>query len=236
MKPTSKENAKAIFQQALSIYQQNSLSLIGTGAVTLVPLALLSALIHAWLASLGMDLIGRILYGLLLFGFVLAPAMIVASLFAQAAVLVQLNSLLTQQRLMSLASAWGSVMRRVVPLLTTLLFVAVGAGLGLLVFVVPGIWILYRCLFVVPVTLFESKSGWAAILRSSELVKQSKEETIVVLLGTGLISLATQLFASFLLPQSISGIGADLLRVVVMPLPMIGLGLLYRHVTFQPGE
>lgn len=161
--------------------------------------------------------------------------MIVASLFAQAAVLVQLNSLLIQ-RPMGLTNAWRSVKPRLIPLLRTLFFVAVGAGLGLLFFVVPGVWFLYRCLLVVPVILFENKSGWDAISRSSDLVKQSKEEALVVLLGSGLIAFAVQLLANIILPSAISGIGADLLRVVVMPLPMIGLGLLYRHVTFQPGE
>ena len=233
MDQTSKENAKELLQRALDIYKAHHRTLILTGAMALVPLAVFNAVIHAWIFAPGLGLIGMLRTAFFAIFFLLLPAALIANLLGQGAVLVQLDALLTRRKLMDQASTWRWMMGRFAPLLSSSLFIAVGTAIGLLLFVVPGIWFLYRCMLVVPVTLFEQKSGWAAVVRSSQLVKASKDEAIAVLMGTGMIYFAVQIVTEMLLPHSISNVAADLLRVVLMPLPMIGLGLFYRHATAQ---
>lgn len=228
MDETSKANAKEILQQALSIYKENHRPLILTGAVTLVPLVVINALVHFWVSAPGMGILERVRTSFFLVVFVLLPTSIVANLLAQGAVLIQLNSLLKQRTIKDQASVWSLMMRRFVPLLSSSLFIAAGTAVGLLLFVVPGIWFLYRSLLVVPVTLFENKSGWDAIVRSSDLIKQSKDEARIAVFATGAIVFVIQIAADVIFPSAVAGIAADLIRVAVMPLPMIGLGLFYR--------
>ena len=60
--------------------------------------------------------------------------------------------------------------RRLVPMLGVMVIVAVVTGIGFLVFVVPGVWLLLVLLVALPVVVVE-RAGLRAITRSAELTR-----------------------------------------------------------------
>lgn len=105
----------------------------------------------------------------------------------------------------------GQLFARVRPMLPALvvagLLAALGIGLGLLLLVVPGLFLLTRWLVVVPAIVLEGRSAGEAFSRSWELVKGRSWSVFGLILVTFLILIAA------------SAIVGVLVAVVLAPLP-----------------
>lgn len=59
------------------------------------------------------------------------------------------------------------------PIFLAILLAAAGVGVGLLLFIAPGIYLAIRWLFVAQAVVVDGRRGWDALVRSGELVRRS---------------------------------------------------------------
>jgi len=88
-------------------------------------------------------------------------------------------------------SAGSSIQRGLdvfAPLFMALLLVLAGVVLGLLLLVIPGVYLAVRWYFVTPAVVVEGARGAAALRRSSELVRGNWWRVFGILVGTGLVA------------------------------------------------
>jgi len=67
----------------------------------------------------------------------------------------------------------NAALPRVVPILWTSFLGALLAGLGCILLIIPGIYLLFRFWFAVPCVMLENRSGWAALKRSGQLMESN---------------------------------------------------------------
>jgi len=128
---------------------------------------------------------------------------------------------------------WMLLLRRVGRLLPTVLLSGLLTGLGFLLFVIPGVAMAVLFAFVSPVVLIEGRSGTAALRRSYDLVKGDWLRVVLVLISFAVVRWFAQLLASFLVPSGALFIGpflGDLVTLVLMPVPVLGLVLVYEDI------
>lgn len=179
----------------------------------------------------GLAGIGAMLAGVLLTLFVVLPLSIIATTLAEGALAVQLEQVLAQGAPLSFQDAWRKVLDNAVPLLLTTLLATVLIALGLVCFLLPGIWLAYRWLLVGPVVVLEGKSGFAALARSSELVRLAKNEFWLVLFAFWVVSFIGSWVAGLLFPAALESFLGQIVSMALFPLPALGLLLLYRSVS-----
>jgi hypothetical protein len=125
---------------------------------------------------------------------------------------------------------WMLLFRRLGPLLTAVIPAAFLVAFGFVLFFVPGIILGLLFAFVSPVVLIEGLRGRAALRRSAELVSSDWLRVAIMILVLGVMRWFAQLLAGLLVPHSALFIGSlfgDLVTMVFLPLPVLGMVLLY---------
>jgi hypothetical protein len=227
------ESAKLLLIQAWTLYRTHFRQLLATIALILLPIALLSLGIQAWTQQSGTNLSGLIqlaMQGLLTHLLVILPISVLGGLLAQAAVLFQLNAVISGHELPDWRRAWAATLPRLRALVLSSLLVVLGTILGLCLFIVPGVWFLHRCLLVTQVVVMEGRSGLSAIQRSSSLVTSAKNEAWLLMGAMFALTALSQLAASLLMPEFFASFCSDLLRIALLPTPLIGLTLFYKQL------
>lgn len=121
------------------------------------------------------------------------------------------------------------------PLLAAMLLVAVGVGLGLLLLVVPGVFLAIRLIAVVPAVVVEGHRTTAALDRSWRLTEGSWWRalgTVLVVNLVGLIATAPIVVAAASAAESSDAqwptlAGSIVGQVLTVPLTAIGITLLF---------
>lgn len=161
------------------------------------------------------------------------PLIMLATFMAQGALVVAVSDRLRGGS-MSWQGAWGVVGGRVMPLVLTSLLASVAVLFGTLMCVAPGLIIGFFLAFAMPVVLLEKKSGVDALKRSFELVKGDWLRVLIVAIAFAVLSWVAAFVGGIFIPNSwifLNGLVGDLLTIVVLPVPIIGLVLLYDSVT-----
>jgi hypothetical protein len=125
---------------------------------------------------------------------------------------------------------WMLLFRRLGLLLSALIPAALLVAVGFVFLFVPGMILGLLFAFVSPVVLIEGLGGRAALKRSVELVRSDWLRVGLVLVVFGLIRALAQTLAHHLIPYSavfIDSLFGDLLTMVLMPVPVLGLVLIY---------
>jgi hypothetical protein len=125
---------------------------------------------------------------------------------------------------------WMLLFRKLGPLLTAVIPAAFLIAIGFVVFIIPGVILGLLFAFVSPVVLIEGRRGRAALQRSAELVASDWLRVAIMILVFGVLRWAAQLIAGVLVPSSalfISSLFGDLVTMVFLPLPVLGMVLLY---------
>lgn len=137
------------------------------------------------------------------------------------AVLMHLVSDVYHGRPADIAGALRSTARRVIPIVSATVVVMTGFLLGLVLLVVPGVFILVRWFAVYPVLLFENASLGRSFARSSEISRGYF--AVILLLSTIVIagSSAVHPLIDFLEPLGQLGALATLLRLGMGALLMV---------------
>jgi hypothetical protein len=130
----------------------------------------------------------------------------------------------------TLREHWMLLFRRLVTLLTALIPAALVVMVGFFCMVLPGIIASFFFTFVAPVALIENVGGTAALKRSYELVRSDWLRTALMLIVFGILNALAHRIADVFIPSGSIFFGTflgDVLLLLVMPVPIIGVVLLY---------
>jgi hypothetical protein len=125
---------------------------------------------------------------------------------------------------------WMLLFRRLVTLLTAIIPAALVVMVGFFCMVLPGIIASFFFTFVAPVALIENVGGTAALKRSYELVRSDWLRTALMLIVFGILNAIAHRVADVFIPSGSVFFGTflgDVLLLLVMPVPIIGVVLLY---------
>jgi hypothetical protein len=175
------------------------------------------------LAGLGIMLLGLL---------VTIPLIVLAMYLAQAALTVVVADR-ARAGTMGWQQAWGIVLQNLGALVLTAVMVVIGVAVGLLFCVLPGLIFSLLAALTVPVVLLEKKNGAGAIRRSVELVRADWVRVIVVLIVFGILQAVASWVGGLIIPSSayfLHILLGDLISIAVLPIPIIGLVLLYQDI------
>jgi hypothetical protein len=171
--------------------------------------------------------------GLMLLGLLLTiPFMILAAYLAQAALTVVVADR-ARAGTMDWQQAWRVVLENLGSLVMTSLMVMIGVAVGLVFCILPGLVFSLFAALTVPVLLLEKKSGTTAIRRSVDLVKADWVRVLIVLVLFGILQAITSWVGGLIVPSRfyfLHMLVGDLVSIAVLPIPIIGLVLLYQDI------
>jgi hypothetical protein len=187
---------ETVFRQAWQLYRKSFLRFVLMAAPIFVVLEFFAAVsqsaahTHHWTAAT-------------LWGLVTFLLWIVGTFWLQGALVEAVSDLRDGRAELSA----GELYRRVQPLLSSLIaagvMAALGIAFGFVLLIVPGLILLTRWIFIVPVIVLEKKSAGESFGRSWQLVKRSSWRVLALILLTILIlAIASALINLALFPFS----------------------------------
>ncbi len=129
----------------------------------------------------------------------------------------------------SIGRAFGAALRVVVPLVGTKLLVGLGVLAGIVLLVVPGIYLTLAWILTSPIVILEGRYGTAAIGRSRELMRGNKWRAIgVLVLGAIIVGVLTKVLGGvFGLVPFLGPVGSGLAQAIGVAYSTVVLVLLY---------
>lgn len=125
---------------------------------------------------------------------------------------------------------WMLLFRRLGMLLSAVIPAAILIAIGSVFLLIPGLILGLLFAFVSPVVLIEGLRGRAALRRSAELVRSDWLRVAIVIFVFSVLCWLARMLAQLLIPGSAIFAGSllgDLLTMVLLPVPILGLVLLY---------
>lgn len=172
--------------------------------------------------------------GLLLFG--------LAFPVACAALAVATTDLQSGGALPAFADVWPLLLARGKFFLASLMPAALVVAVGNALFVLPGLIASVLFLFVPHAVLFEKKSGWPALSRSIELVRDDATRAVLAFVAFAVAGFAAAMLTGLLLPPWGSRLTVfmhyavgDVLEVAVLPVPALALARMYMDLRRRSG-
>ena len=224
----------SVLEQSLALYQRFFWRFALTTAVVMVVLDLISAL-AATSGSAG----GAVLWGLL--SVVLG---LIGTFWVQGALTFAVDDVRDGR----IDTTIGELYRRTQPFLGALIvagiLAALGIGIGLLLFIAPGLYLLARWALLVPAIVLEGKSAGEAFARSTELTEGHRWTVlgvaVVVLIASIVIGGITRAILSFILPTFLDAwLGSLVSQCITTPFVALAFTVMYfqlaRGTEPQPG-
>lgn len=243
--PAPEKGVADILAQAFQLYRTHAKPLLVTCALLFVPASIIKSLALA--AILGptvalasaADPTAVLAGGLSVYLFGLLGTLVTA-FFLYGIIVPLTNGALTisvADRVLGGNAEWREVwmllFRRLGKLLSAVIPAAFVVALGFVFFVIPGLVLGLLFAFVSPVVLIEGIGGRAALERSVALVRSDWLRVTLLVLVFGVLRGVAQLLASALIPSSAifaSSLFGDLITMVLLPVPVLGMVLLYFDV------
>ncbi len=169
-----------VLDTGLRIIRNHFVLLVGISAVVNVPMALFQNFLPQQLAPGGTGTATGIA---LLFGL---ASVLVVSPFVQVAITFVIGELY-QGRQPTLAHAFREALRIFLPLLGTSLLAGLLMFAGLLLLVIPGVWVILGLVLLSPVMILERRFGTDAIRRSLDLMKGNRLRAFGIFFLTGIV-------------------------------------------------
>jgi hypothetical protein len=155
-------DVNAVLAEAWTLYTRFFARFVLTAAVVFVVLDLVGAIATA----AGDDVAAAVVWGLI------SLVVTVAGFFwVQGALVEAVRDVRDGRFDASVGELYTRTRSRLPALISAGVLAAIGVTLGLLLLVVPGLFLLTRWLFIAPVIVLEGRSAGAAFGRSSEIVK-----------------------------------------------------------------
>jgi ABC-type multidrug transport system fused ATPase/permease subunit len=217
-----------VFERIFEIYRGQFTLLIPAALLVFVPVAVISGLIYAG----DMGILG---------GLIVAAISTIATYWFQGMVVEAARDILDGRRDHTI----GSLFRSVTPVLGTLIVVGILAGIaigiGLLLLIVPGLFLLTIWAVIAPVVVIERAGAMESFGRSRELVRGSGWQVfgvIVVLFLLQFIATAVIQAIANGVSDSVTGYAvADLIvRLLVAPLSALAASVIYFELKARRGE
>ena len=217
-----------VFERIFEIYRDQFTLLIPAALVVFVPVAILSGLIYAG----DVGILGAL---------IVAAIGTIATYWFQGMVVEAARDILDGRRDHSV----GSLLRAVVPVLGPLIVAGILAGIaigiGLLLLIVPGLFLLTIWAVLAPVIVIERKDAMSSFGRSRELVRGHGWQVfgllIVVLVMVILLSAVLAIIAYLLSDTAVGSAIASLIsNVTIVPFFSITMATLYFALRDAHGE
>jgi len=161
----------------------------------------------------------------------IAAAILLAGLFLAHAALVPLVLELTQGRPAGPAQAWAVAGSRIGALLVTGLLAALLVALGALFFIVPGLLLAAGFSLAPPIVVLEGAYGRAALENSWRRLRCNWGAALSLWALIAVFTVLASALSALTPPGPWRPVTAAVVRMVLYPLPLMGLALLYRKVT-----
>jgi hypothetical protein len=208
-----------VFERIFQIYRDQFTLLIPAALVVFVPVAILSGLIYAGDISI---------FGALL----VAAIATIATYWFQGMVVEAAEDILDGRRDHTVGSLVRSVTPVIAPLIVAGILAGIAVGIGLLLLIVPGLFLLTIWAVVAPVVVLERKGAIDAFGRSRELVKghgwQVFGVIVVLFLLQFIVSAVIQAIANGISDSFAAYALSDLIvRLLVAPLSALAAAVLY---------
>jgi hypothetical protein len=166
-----------VLNEALDLYQRFFWRFVATAAVVFVVLDLVSAIG----ATAGSDS-GEVLWALI--GVVLS---IVGTFWVQGALTEAVNDVRDGRVDTTIGELYSRTKPRLPALIAAGILASLGIGLGLLLLIVPGLYLLTRWAVITPAIVLENRSAGESFTRSSELTAGNRWKVLGVVVVTLLV-------------------------------------------------
>ncbi len=208
-----------VFERIFQIYRDQFTLLIPAALVVFVPVAILSGLIY----SGDVGILGAVL---------VAALATIATYWFQGMVVEAAEDILDGRRDHTVGSLIRSVTPVIGPLIVAGLLAGHAIGIGLLLLIVPGLFLLTIWAVLAPVVVLEKKSAFEAFGRSRELVRghgwQVFGVIVVLFLLQFIVAAVIQAIANGVSDSFAAYAVSDLIvRLLVAPLSALAAAVLY---------
>jgi hypothetical protein len=208
-----------VFERIFQIYRDQFTLLIPAALVVFVPVAIISGLIYAGDISI---------FGVL----IIAALATIATYWFQGMVVEAAQDILDGRRDHTVGSLLRSVTPVIGPLIVVGILAGIAIGIGLILLIVPGLFLLTIWAVVAPVVVLERKSALESFGRSRELVRGNGWQVFGVIVVLFLLQLivtqVVQAIADGISDSFASYAVADLIvRLLVAPLSALAAAVLY---------
>ncbi len=217
-----------VFERILEIYRSQFTLLIPAALLVFVPVAVISGLISAG----DVGLIG---------GLLVAAISTIATYWFQGMVVEAARDIIDGRRDHTVRTLFSSVAPVLGALIVAGILAGIAIGIGLLLLIVPGLFLLTIWAVLAPVIVIERSGAMAAFGRSRELVRGSGWQVFGVILVLFLLQLILTLVIQALadsVSDTVAGYAvADLIvRLLVAPLSALAASVIYFELKSLRGE
>jgi hypothetical protein len=224
----TKLDTARVFERIFEIYREQFTLLIPAALVVFVPVAVVSGLIY----SGDVGILGAL---------IVAAIGTIATYWFQGMVVEAARDILDGRRDHSVGSLVRSAAPVVVPLLIAGILAGLAIGIGLLLLIVPGLFLLTIWAVLAPVIVIERRDVMAAFGRSRALVRGNGWQVFGVIVVLFLLQLVVtgviQAIANSVADSVVGYSVADLLvRLIVAPLSALAAAVLYFELKALHGE
>jgi hypothetical protein len=184
-----------VLEQSLALYQRFFWRFVLTTAVVVTPLTFLSALT----VTAGSNASAA------LWGLLTLVVTIVGTFWVQAALVFAVDDVRDGRIDTTIGELYGRTRPFLGALIVAGILAALGIGLGLVLLIAPGLYLLARWAVIVPTIVLEKRSAGEAFTRSSELTAGHRWAVlgvaVVTLLGTAVIGGIARAILGAVLPR-----------------------------------
>jgi ABC-type multidrug transport system fused ATPase/permease subunit len=224
----AKLDTARVFERIFEIYRDQFTLLIPAALVVFVPVAVASGLIYAG----DVGILGAL---------IVAAIGTIATYWFQGMVVEAARDILDGRRDHTVGSLVRSAAPVVVPLVVAGILAGLAIGIGLVLLIVPGLYLLTIWAVLAPVIVIERRDVFAAFGRSRELVRGNGWQVFGVIVVLFLLQLVVtgviQAIANSVADSVVGFSVADLLvRLVVAPLSALAAAVLFFELKALHGE
>ncbi len=217
-----------VFERIFEIYRDQFTLLIPAALVVFVPVAAISGIVYAGDVSL---------IGVL----IVAAVATIATYWFQGMVVEAARDILDGRRDHTVGSLVQSAMPVIAPLLVAGILAGIGIAIGLLLVIVPGLFLLTIWSVIAPVIVIERRGAIDSFGRSRELVRGNGWQVfgviVVLFLLQFIVSAVIQAVANSVADSFASYAVADLIvRLLVAPLSALAAAVLFFELKAVRGE
>jgi hypothetical protein len=224
----AKLDTARVFERIFEIYRDQFTLLIPAALVVFVPVAILSGLIYAG----DVGILGAL---------IVAAIGTIATYWFQGMVVEAARDILDGRRDHTVGSLMRSAAQVIGPLVIAGILAGIAIGIGLLLLIVPGLYLLTIWAVLAPVIVIERREALGAFGRSRELVRGDGWQVfgviLVLFLLQFLVTAVIQALANSVADSVVGYSLADLLvRLLVAPLSALAAAVLFFELRALRGE